>query len=282
MVNHLPVPQPRAAAHLGQDVGRVCHAFHAAGDHDAGVPQCDLIKGNHRRFHARAAHLVQCRGRHVLTQARLESRLPCRRLSLARRQNAAHQHLVHGVRSGPVHRGLDRVPPKIGGGQVGKNPLKSAHRRPRGTCYHDFFHFVPSPGNDHLLVRYRRYAFRHQGHLGDDHMKLSTRTEGQLQIISVMEDRIDAAVARAFKEAMRDMVEHAPPGVILDLGQVSFIDSSGLGAVVATLKLLPPGSKLSLAGLTPAVDRVFRLTRMDSVFSLFPTMDAAMAGPATA
>lgn len=113
-------------------------------------------------------------------------------------------------------------------------------------------------------------------------MKLSTRTEGQLQIISVMEDRIDAAVARAFKEAMRDLVEHAPPVVILDLGQVSFIDSSGLGAVVATLKLLPPGSKLSLAGLTPAVDRVFRLTQMDSVFSLFPTMDAAMAGRATA
>ena len=99
-------------------------------------------------------------------------------------------------------------------------------------------------------------------------MKLSTRTEGQLQIISVMEDRIDAAVARAFKEAMRDMIEDGPPVVILDLGQVTFIDSSGLGAVVATLKLLLPDRSLTLAGLTPSVDRVFRLTRMNSVFPL--------------
>ena len=83
-------------------------------------------------------------------------------------------------------------------------------------------------------------------------MKLSTRTEGQLHIISVMEDRIDAAVARAFKEAMRDMIEDGPPVVILDLGQVNFIDSSGLGAVVATLKLLLPDRSLTLAGLTLA------------------------------
>ncbi|GLO76677.1 anti-sigma factor antagonist [Sulfitobacter pontiacus] len=92
-----------------------------------------------------------------------------------------------------------------------------------------------------------------------------------------MEERIDAAVARAFKEAMRDMIEDGPPVVILDLGQVNFIDSSGLGAVVATLKLLLPDRSLTLAGLTPSVDRVFRLTRMDSVFPLFPTLDAALA-----
>ncbi|AXI52145.1 anti-sigma factor antagonist [Sulfitobacter sp. SK025] len=92
-----------------------------------------------------------------------------------------------------------------------------------------------------------------------------------------MEDRIDAAVARAFKEAMRDMIEDGPPVVILDLGQVNFIDSSGLGAVVATLKLLLPDRSLTLAGLTPSVDRVFRLTRMDSVFPLFPSLDAALA-----
>ena len=96
-------------------------------------------------------------------------------------------------------------------------------------------------------------------------------------IASIAGAAIDAAVARAFKEAMRDMIEDGPPVVILDLGQVTFIDSSGLGAVVATLKLLLPDRSLTLAGLTPSVDRVFRLTRMDSVFPLFPTLDAALA-----
>ena len=34
--------------------------------------------------------------------------------------------------------------------------------------------------------------------------------------------------------------------------------------------------KLTLAGLTPTVDKVFRLTRMDSVFKIFPTLDGAL------
>jgi anti-sigma B factor antagonist len=56
--------------------------------------------------------------------------------------------------------------------------------------------------------------------------------------------------------------------VILDLAQVDFLDSSGLGAVVAVMKVLGPTRKLELAGLTPTVEKVFRLTRMDQVFTI--------------
>ena len=108
-------------------------------------------------------------------------------------------------------------------------------------------------------------------------MKLSRKTEGHMQVISVLEPRIDAAVALAFKDAMRTETEAAPDIVLLDLQQVEFIDSSGLGAIIATMKHLAPTRKLVLAGLTPAVDKVFRLTRMDSVFSLFASLDDALA-----
>lgn len=107
-------------------------------------------------------------------------------------------------------------------------------------------------------------------------MKLSTKTEGHMQIISVLESRIDAAVALAFKDAMRTETEAGQETVVLDLQKVEFIDSSGLGAIVATMKHLAPSRKLVLAGLTPAVDKVFRLTRMDSVFSLFNSLEDAM------
>ena len=65
--------------------------------------------------------------------------------------------------------------------------------------------------------------------------------------------------------------------MILDLSGVIFIDSSGLGAVVAAMKQLNGVRKLDLAGLTSNVDKVFRLTRMDTVFRIYPSLDDALA-----
>jgi len=120
---------------------------------------------------------------------------------------------------------------------------------------------------------YERYPMGHEG----VSMEVSARIEEQMQVVSVQENRIDAAVALAFKDAMRNATADGPDTIVLDLGKVDFIDSSGLGAIVATMKHLAPSRKLVLAGLTPAVDKVFRLTRMDTVFSLFPSMDDALA-----
>lgn len=107
-------------------------------------------------------------------------------------------------------------------------------------------------------------------------MELSTTTEDHLRIVSVTNDRIDAAVAIEFKDAMRAETDGGPKTVILDLSKVNFIDSSGLGAIVASMKHMGQDRTLALAGLTPTVDKVFRLTRMDSVFSLFSTLDGAL------
>lgn len=107
-------------------------------------------------------------------------------------------------------------------------------------------------------------------------MKISTRTEGDICIARIEEARIDAASALAFKEGIRSAAQDAPRTIILDLQNVGFIDSSGLGAIVATLKYVTPEHGLVLAGLTPPVERVFQLTRMDSVFSLFATLDDAL------
>jgi anti-sigma B factor antagonist len=108
-------------------------------------------------------------------------------------------------------------------------------------------------------------------------MELTSSTERGIQIVTVQEQRIDAAVALRFKDRMRDITEGTCDTVLLDLNHVLFIDSSGLGAIVAAMKTLGPGRRLVLAGLTPAVDKVFRLTRMDSVFGVFPTVEAAFA-----
>ena len=83
-------------------------------------------------------------------------------------------------------------------------------------------------------------------------MEVSVKTEGDICVVSVLDSRIDAAVALEFKETMRRTAQDSP------------------------MKHLAPKQSLILAGMTPTVDKVFKLTRMDSVFVIFPTLDAAL------
>ncbi|EEX09425.1 anti-sigma-factor antagonist [Ruegeria lacuscaerulensis ITI-1157] len=108
-------------------------------------------------------------------------------------------------------------------------------------------------------------------------LALSISTHGETQVIKVEADRIDAAMAIQFKEDMRTVTQQGAPRLILDLSSVEFIDSSGLGAIVASMKQLGDGRRLDLAGLQPVVEKVFRLTRMDTVFRLFDDLDDALA-----
>lgn len=99
-------------------------------------------------------------------------------------------------------------------------------------------------------------------------MNLSTEATGNLLIIRVIDNRIDASVAIRFKDQMRELTEPPFGRIILDMSNVLFLDSSGLGAMVAVMKHLNPARHLELAGLTPTVEKVFRLTRMNSVFTI--------------
>ncbi len=108
-------------------------------------------------------------------------------------------------------------------------------------------------------------------------MNLSSKPEGEALVVTVNESRIDASVAIQFKDRMREETEGGSAHIILDLEQVDFIDSSGLGAIVAAMKQLGKEKKLDLSGLTTNVDKVFRLTRMDTVFKIHPSLEDALS-----
>ena len=110
-------------------------------------------------------------------------------------------------------------------------------------------------------------------------MQLRAENWGEATIIHAEGERIDAAGALLFKENILALAENAAPRIILDLAQVGFLDSSGLGAIVAVMKMLAPARRLELAALTPPVERVFRLTRMDSVFVLHDALPARQPLP---
>lgn len=107
-------------------------------------------------------------------------------------------------------------------------------------------------------------------------MEFETQLIEDVLIVKSPAERIDAAYAIQFKEQMRSVVQGAPGRVVLDMENIEFVDSSGLGALVAVFKLLSRERSFELAGLQPPVQKLFELTRMNSVFQLHATAKAAV------
>jgi anti-sigma B factor antagonist len=107
-------------------------------------------------------------------------------------------------------------------------------------------------------------------------MELAVRQHGSVTVVQPLAERIDAMVAVMFKDRMKAAIEAGSSCILLDLSPIGFLDSSGLGAVVAIRRFLREGQRLELASLTPPVQRVFRLTRMDSVFTIHSEVDDAL------
>ncbi|WP_424967104.1 MULTISPECIES: STAS domain-containing protein [unclassified Dinoroseobacter] len=107
-------------------------------------------------------------------------------------------------------------------------------------------------------------------------MQITTHAHDDVVVAEVHEERIDASSAVQFKDVMQEIGRGDGSRVILDLTQVQFLDSSGLGAVVAVMKAFAPNKTLELAGLSPVVEKVFRLTRMDKVFKIYNSPEQAL------
>ena len=111
-------------------------------------------------------------------------------------------------------------------------------------------------------------------------MKLTERKVDSSLIVKFDEARLDAHNAASFKSSIADLVERGESRIILDLSGIEFIDSSGLGAIVSSLKSLGAGGKLCIFGLQDATKSMFKLTRMDRVIPLFDEETQAVAGQA--
>lgn len=107
-------------------------------------------------------------------------------------------------------------------------------------------------------------------------MILEKRSENGVLVLKPDSDRIDAASAIYLKDQFRQSTAESEGRVVMDLSEVTFMDSSGLGAMVSALKQLK-GRKLEIAGLSPVVAKVFKLTRMDQVFVVHEDIDTALS-----
>jgi len=81
-----------------------------------------------------------------------------------------------------------------------------------------------------------------------------------------------------FKQIVLDRVESGNRKFLMDFGESSYIDSTGLGALVSlSRKIREAGGRMRLTGLNEDLRTLFELTKLDTVFDLADTRAAAMS-----
>jgi anti-sigma B factor antagonist len=110
-------------------------------------------------------------------------------------------------------------------------------------------------------------------------MEMILAPHGPGVAVAHLEGRLDLLSAQALKTRLSEAVTAGNHRLVVDLGDVPFIDSSGLGALISGLKAArQAGGDLRVArpGDQPRV--VLRLTTLDRVLRPYPTVEEALAG----
>lgn len=108
-------------------------------------------------------------------------------------------------------------------------------------------------------------------------LTLNTRTQGEHTVLEVAGE-VDVYTAPGLRDRVSDLLDGGQHQLVIDLGGVEFLDSTGLGVLVAGLnRAREVGGSLSLVCPQERVLKLFRITGLDEVFTVHGTVDEALA-----
>ena len=99
-------------------------------------------------------------------------------------------------------------------------------------------------------------------------MKISRSNHGSVVVLKPHVQMIDASVAVNFKSQLLEMVEKGSKNFVINLSEVNFIDSSGLGALVSVLKKIGPEGTIKFCEVKTGIRSILELTQLDKVFNI--------------
>jgi len=108
-------------------------------------------------------------------------------------------------------------------------------------------------------------------------MKLITRLIDCVEVVHI-NGRIELGEgSSAVREVVRDLLAKGRKRILLDLAEVEYIDSAGLGALVSSFTSVQnDGGALKLLNLTKKVQNLLQMTRLYTVFDIFDDETAAI------
>jgi len=111
----------------------------------------------------------------------------------------------------------------------------------------------------------------------EDTITVRTELVSENCILISLAGRFDTASVNTMKEVFKDLIGGAVTKVIVDMSQVSFVDSAGLSALVSALKLVRRiGGDMVIAGMQPQAETVFSLTMLDQVIPIYADRQEAL------
>ena len=136
----------------------------------------------------------------------------------------------------------------------------------------EVYYRVEESGN---LLTMKKNILQSQG----DEMTSMEMTEARLDDVYLLElsGRLDATCSGQLKDTVSAMIDAQKKKILIDLSAVNFIDSSGLGMLVACLRsATKAGGKLKITSLQESPQKLFEVTRLDRVFEIFDDRDSAI------
>lgn len=104
----------------------------------------------------------------------------------------------------------------------------------------------------------------------------STSYDADITVVRPGVDRLTAVNSKTFKEEVVALIDGGASRVVIDFKDVSFLDSSGLGALTGVLKRVGHRGDLVVCGLNSDVEQMFRICRMDRVFTIYKDEASAL------
>ena len=92
-----------------------------------------------------------------------------------------------------------------------------------------------------------------------------------------LDGRLDASAVKMMKANVNSMVEREITSIVIDMNDVDFIDSSGLGSLVSCLRVVnKENGDIRLASLQDQIRALLELTRLHRVFQIFDNCETAV------
>ena len=107
-------------------------------------------------------------------------------------------------------------------------------------------------------------------------MDITKRTSGDVVMLDIAGE-IDLYNAPEIKDIISKLIEEQKYNVIINLEKVSYIDSSGIGALISSLSNLKKyQGGLKIINVYASVRKVFELTKLTSFFEIYDSEDKAL------
>jgi anti-sigma B factor antagonist len=111
----------------------------------------------------------------------------------------------------------------------------------------------------------------------DYRLETNVRKANGIPILEVSGE-IDLSTAPEFKRSLNQVIDEGHQDIVVDMKDVTYMDSSGFGTLLGiTKRLRPEGGSVSLIGCNDAIQRMLRITRLNTVFGMFDQEEEALS-----